>query len=371
MSEYQLGRVHGTSRGSEAVRPVRPKRRRFRPIRILFEMLLLVGLFYSAVHVLIVPLSSILNERFHESATQGRHRAVTPKLWGMEFRALPFASEDGTRLSSWVFRPADREIRDWIVVLPGSGMCKAGSLGRGTAELFTRAGFGVMLLDPRGQGRSGGLASYGYRERNDIDAAYRVLTSDEGARRVALFGYSSGGAAAIMAAARNTNIAAVVSYGSYARIDGGLIERWSETLADGLGLDKRLPLVPPETSLPRVLVSSQLALWGFKYFYPRIDTTAVSPLTEVGMIPPRSVLILHNSDDQLVPVQAAEELVAAARAGATQRGQSASRVTHRLLPGTHRIVLVGDIYQEWSRSVLSFLGRVMPRSTATSSPEVE
>src|SRR6185369_7667751 len=78
--------------------------------------------------------------------------------------------------------------------------------------------YNVLLLDHRGHGDSGGLrTTIGYEERLDVHAAVDVLV-ERGLGPVGIFGMSMGAATAILAAAEDERIAAIVADSPYARL---------------------------------------------------------------------------------------------------------------------------------------------------------
>lgn len=85
------------------------------------------------------------------------------------------------------------------------------------ARLLARHGYGVLLLDMRGQGESeGDPNAFGWGARPDVDAAVRFLQSrpDVDDDRIGGLGLSVGGELLIEAAATNAALRAVVSEGA-------------------------------------------------------------------------------------------------------------------------------------------------------------
>ena len=83
--------------------------------------------------------------------------------------------------------------------------------------MLARHGYGVLMVDPRGQGRSGGHAmDAGWYGDRDITAAVTFLQHQSGvdANRIGVLGLSMGGEEAIGAAAADPAIRAVVAEGA-------------------------------------------------------------------------------------------------------------------------------------------------------------
>ena len=112
-------------------------------------------------------------------------------------------------------------------------------------------------------------------------------------QRVAVIGDSMGGAAAIMAAARDSRIAAVVSESSYAR----LLETTDESFEAFLRVPA-FPFAGPVQLLARL--------------FSGVDPGQVNPADDIGRISPRPVFIIHGQSDRYVPAEVGRELYEAA-----------------------------------------------------------
>jgi fermentation-respiration switch protein FrsA (DUF1100 family) len=138
--------------------------------------------------------------------------SVTPADRGLAFSNVTFITSDGVRLSAW-YLPSTNSAA--IVTLPGSGSNRTATFGQ--AAVLARYGYGVLMVDPRGQGRSGGHAmDAGWNGDRDITAAVRFLQHQPGvdANRIGVLGLSMGGEEAIGAAAADPAIRAVVAEGA-------------------------------------------------------------------------------------------------------------------------------------------------------------
>ena len=109
--------------------------------------------------------------------------------------------------------------------------------------MLVRAGYGVLLVDPRGYGDSeGDPNAYGWGSTKDIDAGVAWLRRrpDVQNRRVGGLGLSVGGEQMIEAAARNPGLQAVVSEGA------GIRSVREATLERGLNPLERVLAYPQE-----------------------------------------------------------------------------------------------------------------------------
>jgi len=158
-------------------------------------------------------------------------------------------------------------------------------------ETLNRRGWGVAALDVRAHGRSGGdRGSFGGREAADVSAWIEALAASGklGRGPVAVWGRSMGAAIAVLAAAANPRVTALVLESPYLDLEatlGGVLKR------------KRVPL-------PRV--TARLILWraarlaGVPLASPRpvdVASRVVAP-----------TLVMHGADDALIPAADARRL---------------------------------------------------------------
>ncbi|MBI2217466.1 MAG: alpha/beta fold hydrolase [Candidatus Rokubacteria bacterium] len=143
----------------------------------------------------------------------------TPREYRLPSEDVTIETRDGIRLAAWLIprasatrSPAASGDARAIILLHGYPAEKADMLPIAAAlhgELTT------LLVDLRYFGRSEGSATtLGHRERFDIVRAVDVLAA-RGFRAVGVFGYSLGGAVALLAAAEDPRIRAVVAYAPF------------------------------------------------------------------------------------------------------------------------------------------------------------
>lgn len=157
--------------------------------------------------------------------------------------------------------------------------------------MLARHGYGVLLFDFRGHGRSeGDFVTFGHEEVRDTEAALAFLLEqpDVDPTRIGIIGTSMGGATAILAAADHREVAAVVVEGVFSDV------RDIETGIRMVGILSRAPFDP----LVNRLVARYL---GF-------DVDAIAPARRVGEIGPRPLLVLQGGEDERVPVRSGERL---------------------------------------------------------------
>jgi uncharacterized protein len=166
----------------------------------------------------------------------------TPARWGLPYQDVRLRALDGVDLSAWYIPSTNRAA---VVALHGSGSTRSDVLDQ--AVVLARHGYGVLLPDARGHGRSGGDAmDFGWYGNLDIAAAVSYLAGrpDVDPTRIGAIGMSMGGEQALTAAGADDRIRAVVAEGVTARVAGdtawrprdgtGLIIRGESLVRDGL-----------------------------------------------------------------------------------------------------------------------------------------
>lgn len=132
---------------------------------------------------------------------------VTPRL-GVPYESVSVATSDSLRLSASYVPSKNRAA---VVLYPGATRPEQ-------ARMLIRHGYGVLLLDPRGQGSSEGDVVRWAGDR-DLRAAARYLRArpDVDPGRIGAFGFSVGGEILLEAAAQSHEFKAIVSEGAGCR----------------------------------------------------------------------------------------------------------------------------------------------------------
>jgi uncharacterized protein len=144
--------------------------------------------------------------------------ATNPEL-DLPSERVTFTTEDGLELAA-TYAPSTN--RAAVIVFPGATRVDE-------ANMLARHGYGVLLVEPRGQGSSEGDIVRWAGDR-DLHAAVAYLRtrSDVDPDRVGAIGFSIGGEILIEAAAQRDGIRAVVSEGAGERVgeqDASGVER--------------------------------------------------------------------------------------------------------------------------------------------------
>ncbi len=129
-------------------------------------------------------------------------------------RLLSFRNRQGLVLAGELLRPAGAGPVPVVVFAHGWQSGKESPRNRAAAEALRAAGFAALLFDFTGHGESEGTLeeSTPARQVEDLDAAIDAAVAEEGidATRLGVVGASSGGAVALLAAAVDPRIGALV-----------------------------------------------------------------------------------------------------------------------------------------------------------------
>jgi pimeloyl-ACP methyl ester carboxylesterase len=130
-------------------------------------------------------------------------------------REVTFRAADGVQLSGW-YVPSTNGAA--VALLHGAGSTRSDTLRH--AAVLADHGYGVLLYDARGHGRSEGRAmDLGWTGESDVSGALTFLARqpDVDPGRLGVVGLSMGGEVAVGASARDGRIAAVVAEGATGR----------------------------------------------------------------------------------------------------------------------------------------------------------
>jgi dipeptidyl aminopeptidase/acylaminoacyl peptidase len=225
---------------------------------------------------------------------------------GLPYDNVTFPTGDGLALRGW-FVPAEQPDAPAVVYAPATGHDQRSGLS--LVPAFHDAGYHVLLFSYRGHGLSDGRKgqfTYGDAESRDVDAAVRFLYESKGIRRIGLVGHSVGAVSAILSAARNPQVGAVVAVAPFACVT----EVWQTS---------RPSVVPPFILDWTLWVVEKTR--GFR-------REEICPLTVVDEIAPRPLLLIHGTEDQRITEEQVRRLFDAAEepkslwlvAGATHSG---------------------------------------------------
>jgi uncharacterized protein len=123
---------------------------------------------------------------------------------------------DGVLLRGWKVRPANPN-GSWVLLFHGVSDNRIGVVGQ--SEFLLQDGYGVVMMDSRDHGDSGGpIATYGWLERKDTTAIIDALELSEKPQHLFALGESMGAGIVLQSAGIDPRIEAVVAEASFANL---------------------------------------------------------------------------------------------------------------------------------------------------------
>jgi len=235
----------------------------------------------------------------------------SPEQFGAPYENVSFPSRDGMLLSGWYVPSSEPDPPGIIILCHGMSANRTEMLP--WADTLWNSGFGLLMFDFRATGESGGdRCTAGCFEPNDLRGAvdYIATLPDAGKLPLGVFGFSMGGATAIMGAADEPRIKAVATHGAYATLEGAITQRCRHHFGPFAPLAERIIM----------------RLGNRKRWFVAAPST-VAPLASVGRLFPRPLLLLHGERDKIIPFSDAHDLYAAA---------SGSKELHMLPRSRHK-----------------------------------
>ncbi|MGO0063063.1 alpha/beta hydrolase [Brevibacillus fluminis] len=226
---------------------------------------------------------------------------MQPKDYGLErFENVLFKSRDHeTLLSGWYF---SAEENGWKANGMSLVMAHGYSQNRqephlpalALASRLVAAGFHVLMFDFRNAGKSGGnITTVGYHEKLDLLGAVDFAAGRSADGPIGLIGFSMGAATALLAAAEDERIRAIVADSPFYSLREYLMEnmpRWTN-----------LPHIPFTWLILRII---PLML--------KVDINRINPWQAIERIMPRPILFIHGTADETIPHENSQRLLAKA-----------------------------------------------------------
>jgi len=244
----------------------------------------------------------------------------TPAHISPSFEEVTFRTPDGVTVGGWYIRPANSAV---IVLVPGIGSARDGMFD--DAAILARHGYGLLMYDSRACSVPGARNSLGYVETNDLLGAVEYLSRRPEAKRIGALGFSAGGVIVIRGAARDERIRAIVSEGGFHDLKQHIVHNQA----------------PP---------MRQLLEWQVLTFYwldTGVNPAAVSPVTDIGRISPRPVLLVYGEHE--------------AERGGAQLLYNAAREPKDLwiVPGAGHGGYINAIPQEYEQRIIAFFDKAL------------
>ena len=203
---------------------------------------------------------------------------LLPSDLGLGYEEVTFKSTDNLKLSGW-FIP-NNKTKATIIVMHGYPADKANLLG---IAKFLAKDFNVLLFDFRSFGESSGkYTTVGYLEKNDLMGAIEYLEKEKNISKIGLYGFSLGGAVALMN--NHENVKAIVTDSAYAKLSN-MVEH-----------------------MYRIFFVFKYPLYYLTKLYGilflKIDIDRVSPVDNIKNLKV-PILLIHAEKDSQIPVSEA------------------------------------------------------------------
>lgn len=254
----------------------------------------------------------------------------TPKTaLGLDYERLRLRTGDGMALSAWFIpHPAPRGV---AVLSHGYSNCRDAMLPY--AALLHAEGFSVLLYDFRGHGWSErARITFGLKETSDLTAALDFAQARADGLPLVLVGESMGAAVSLLVAADDPRVAAVIADCPFARLDEPIHRRLVLLFGPTLG---------EVLSAPTRRVGERLL---------GVSPEAIAPEEAIVRIAPRPVLLIHGTDDQLIPVSHVHRL----------HDASEGHAEVWTVPGARHARSVYEAPDDYARHIHDFLERAIP-----------
>lgn len=199
------------------------------------------------------------------AAVQQRNTEVGDTPGG--YRDEPLTTDDGVELKTWYRPPVSGKT---LILVHGSGGSREDL--RPYMDVLTRHGYGVLAMDLRGHGQSGGKTHrLGWNNSLDIKAAVEFLDRQFEVDAIGALGLSMGGEILLGAAADHPEIRVIVADGATHR-----------SLEELTALDSEKPLVRNFTA--RVMYAVAEMLGGVEPPQPLLDSISAADQTRFFFI---------------------------------------------------------------------------------------
>jgi dienelactone hydrolase len=223
--------------------------------------------------VLLVPLAAGFITTYALLYVPCSGASSTPSDYGYGWEDATLAARSGSQSIRGYFIPGTNGAT--VIITPTMSGSRASRLH--IANILSKHGYAVLTFDSRRCADMGPL-TLGYKEADDVGSTldYLRVRGDVNAERIGILGFSSAGAAAVMAAARFPEIHAVVAEGGYGDFAENVI-----------GLDNG------QGSLLERLY--KWSLGASYHLITGVDIHKLSPTTAVTQIRPRPILLIYGS----------------------------------------------------------------------------
>lgn len=245
---------------------------------------------------------------------------------GQSIQQVHFKTIDNLTLTGWYIPP-----KNGAVIILQHGYRANSSQMLPIGLMLAKHGYGVLLFDFRGHGKSeGNTVTLGLNEVQDTDSAVSFLLEQPEVNKIGLIGNSMGGATGILATAQNKEIQAIAVEGVFSELKDEV----------GIGIEVQTPL----PAFPFDII--------FIYIAERetdFRLSDIAPVEKVGQISPRPILIMQGGNDERINSESGKRLFSAA-------GEP-KRYWHE--PSAAHIAIYETAPQDYEKHVIDFFNQYL------------
>lgn len=251
---------------------------------------------------------------------------LTPANFDLDYQAVTLKTSDDLNLAAWFVprQSAGERLNSstTIILLHGYPADKGNIL---PLTHFLAKQYNLLYFDFRHLGESeGAYSTLGAKETKDLRAALEYLKREQAQEQFGLWGFSLGGAVALMTAPSEPRIRSVVSVSAFARLSDMAYEAY------------RLPVF-------------RFPLGWLTNFHARVwlglDPRTVSPVERVAGYD-RPVLLIHSPEDEMISFAHAKALQVALGGNPHLETWFPSGF-HGRLPAAEHQRRVSDFFHRW------------------------
>ncbi|MCM8772350.1 MAG: alpha/beta fold hydrolase [Candidatus Omnitrophica bacterium] len=210
---------------------------------------------------------------------------IKPEDLGLKYENIILKTEDGKILKGWLIY--SEKSKGIIICLHGYPANKSDIL---PVVEFLYPEFSLLFFDFRAHGESQGKVCYfGLKEFLDVKSAIEFIKNDKRLRDlpIGIWGYSFGGAVAIISSAKYSEIKAIVTDSAFANFPD-MVRNYYKNLG------------------PLKYIFSTFSIFLGKYVFKK-DFRENSPENFIDKVK-CPILIIHSKNDEFVPFSHAERL---------------------------------------------------------------
>ena len=248
-------------------------------VTVLLMALLFAGYFYTRMHYLLATLHPL-----RTPVSSGDMAAARVELGA--YSDVAFVTSDGLTLRGWYHPSRTGAV---VIFVHGGGHNRTESLR--VAGALAKQGIGSLLYDSRANGQSDGkLQGWGDKEQADLTAALDFVgrQPDVNPARIGVQGFSIGASTAVLVAAHDSRVHAVLLNVVWPSLYDELAYKASQ---------------PKWLTLP-------LLRWIFES--AGIELNRVRPMDAIHAIAPRPLMMLVGDQDEDTPLRISQSMFALA-----------------------------------------------------------